>query len=179
MPLSRSACPVVPSVVLPAALPASPAVAVPIVVLDSNVWIDILVFDDPHTRPIHAALEQGRLHAVVDAPCLYELTRVLDYPQFSRFAVDREAALARVARLSRGRESLPTAVSHVTLPKCTDRDDQKFLELAAGVCANWLVTKDKALLKLAKRFFRDHNCRIERPPGFVSATLTAPARATD
>ena len=37
------------------ALPASPNALS--VVLDSNVWIDILVFDDPHTRPILAALE--------------------------------------------------------------------------------------------------------------------------
>ena len=42
----------------------------PRVVLDSNVWIDILVFDDPHTRPIRAALESGALHAVIDARCL-------------------------------------------------------------------------------------------------------------
>ncbi len=94
------------------------------IVLDSNVWIDILVFDDPATRPILAALE-----ALIDKRCLGELTRVLDYPQFARFAIDKTAALATVARLS-------TFVTPDTpeparpLPKCKDRDDQKFLELA-------------------------------------------------
>uniref|UniRef100_UPI00196305AE PIN domain-containing protein n=2 Tax=Burkholderia TaxID=32008 RepID=UPI00196305AE len=43
------------------------------VVLDSNVWIDILVFDDPATRPIRAALERGTLAAVIDGRCLTEL----------------------------------------------------------------------------------------------------------
>ena len=68
------------------------------VVLDSNVWIDILVFDDPATRPIHAALEARTLEALIDERCLRELTRVLDYPQFVRMEVDKTAALATVAR---------------------------------------------------------------------------------
>jgi predicted nucleic acid-binding protein len=37
------------------------------------------------------------------------------------------------------------------LPRCKDRDDQKFLELAARCGANILVSKDKALLKLRGR----------------------------
>jgi len=51
-------------------MPASPAARALRVVLDSNVWIDILVFDDPHTRPIRAALESGTLEAFIDARCL-------------------------------------------------------------------------------------------------------------
>ena len=38
---------------------------------------------------------------------------------------------------------------------CSDRDDQKFLDLAYTARADWLVTKDKALLKLARRARRD------------------------
>src|SRR5258707_8902783 len=70
------------------------------VVLDSNVWIDILVFDDPHTRPIRAALDSGALRALIDARCLAELAYVLDYPQFTRRAIDKAAALAALARLA-------------------------------------------------------------------------------
>jgi predicted nucleic acid-binding protein len=36
------------------------------------------------------------------------------------------------------------------LPRCKDRDDQKFLELAARCDANMLVSKDKALLTAAR-----------------------------
>ena len=36
------------------------------------------------------------------------------------------------------------------LPRCKDRDDQKFLELARDAGADWLVTADKALLRLAR-----------------------------
>jgi len=75
-------------------------------VLDSNVWIDILVFDDPITRPIRAALEAGTLEALIDSRCLKELTYVLDYPQFVRFAVNKSEALAtRCARTAARRRT--------------------------------------------------------------------------
>jgi putative PIN family toxin of toxin-antitoxin system len=157
----------------------------PRVVLDSNVWIDILVFDDPHTRPIAAALAQGRLDAVIDARCLAELTRVLDYPQFARFAVDKEAALAQVARwttmIAPAEDPADGEAPPRLLPKCRDRDDQKFLELAQRAGAAWLVTKDRELLRMAKRIARDFGFSIGLPdaftasfPALITISLTAP-----
>jgi putative PIN family toxin of toxin-antitoxin system len=139
------------------------------VVLDSNVWIDILVFDDPHTRPIAAALESGALAALIDARCLAELTYVLDYPQFVHRKVDKAAALAVVARLAQLVEPAPPAEDARPLPKCKDRDDQKFLELAYAAQADWLVSKDRAVLKLAKRIARDFGFQIAQPEPFVAA----------
>jgi uncharacterized protein len=137
------------------------------VVLDSNVWIDILVFDDPHTRPILAALERGTLRALIDARCLGELTYVLDYPQFAKRDIDKTAALATVARLATLVEPPAPAEDARPLPKCKDRDDQKFLELAHAMQADWLVSKDRAVLKLAKRIARDFGFRIAQPAPFV------------
>jgi predicted nucleic acid-binding protein len=37
------------------------------------------------------------------------------------------------------------------LPRCRDADDQKFLELAAALPAEALVSKDRALLDLRRR----------------------------
>jgi predicted nucleic acid-binding protein len=37
------------------------------------------------------------------------------------------------------------------LPRCEDADDQKFIELAWHARASHLLTRDKALLKLARR----------------------------
>jgi len=37
------------------------------------------------------------------------------------------------------------------LPRCKDSDDQKFLELAARAGAQYLISKDQALLELAPR----------------------------
>ena len=47
-----------------------------------------------------------------------------------------------------------------SLPKCRDADDQKFLEAALAAQADFLVTKDEALLVLAKR---DLPFRIVKP----------------
>jgi uncharacterized protein len=142
------------------------------VILDSNVWIDILVFDDPHTRPIRVALESGALAALIDARCLAELTYVLDYPQFVHRNVDKAAALAVVARLAQLVEPAAPAKDARPLPQCKDRDDQKFLELAHAAQADWLVSKDRAVLKLAKRIARDFGFQIARPAPFVSACVS-------
>jgi len=144
---------------------------VPRAVLDSNVWIDILVFDDAATRPILAALERGALHVVIDSRCLAELEHVLDYPQFVARAIDKAATLASVARLSSLAQPQSPPASGKPLPQCKDRDDQKFLELAHAVKADWLVSKDRALLKLNKRTARDFGFRIAQPAPFASACL--------
>jgi predicted nucleic acid-binding protein len=43
----------------------------------------------------------------------------------------------------------------VTLPRCRDRDDQKFLELAYQASATALLTRDEELLRLARRTKRN------------------------
>ncbi|TKC80073.1 putative toxin-antitoxin system toxin component, PIN family [Trinickia terrae] len=141
----------------------------PRVVLDSNVWIDILVFDDPDTRPIRTALEASALHALIDARCHAELARVLDYPQFIARNVDKAAALAAVERLAEFVVPDSPAENARPLPQCKDRDDQKFLELAYAARADWLVSKDRAVLKLARRIARDFGFRIAQPAPFVAA----------
>lgn len=154
--------------VQPSAQPPAPPV-----VLDSNVWIDILVFDDPHTRPILAALERGTLCALIDARCLGELTRVLDYPQFVQRGIDKSVALARLAQLAQQIVPPAVAADAKPLPQCKDRDDQKFIELAYASGAAWLVSKDRAVLKLAKRVARDFGFRIAEPGAFVAACALA------
>lgn len=138
------------------------------VVLDSNVWLDILVFDDPHTRPIRAALERGALEALIDARCHAELAHVLDYPQFQGRGIDKAVALAALATLVRQVEPPALPADARALPQCRDRDDQKFLELARASGAAWLVSKDRAVLKLAKRIARDFGFRIGTPDAFVA-----------
>lgn len=146
--------------------------SVPRVVLDSNVWIDILVFDDIVSRPIRAALECGAIIGLTDSRCFDELTRVLDYPQFrapfARFGLERDALLARTRELAQFVAPVESARA-AKLPRCSDIDDQKFLELALAGTADWLVSKDRALLKLARRTARDFGFQIGTPGLFVEA----------
>jgi predicted nucleic acid-binding protein len=39
--------------------------------------------------------------------------------------------------------------------RCTDADDQKFIDLACAAPARWLVSRDRAVLKLRRRAATD------------------------
>jgi predicted nucleic acid-binding protein len=65
----------------------------------------------------------------------------------------------------------------IRLPVCTDRDDQKFLELARDANAGILITKDKALLKLARKTAKEGLFRIMLPEAWIKARAGAAAEA--
>jgi putative PIN family toxin of toxin-antitoxin system len=136
----------------------------PRVVLDTNVLLDFWVFDDAAARPLRAALEVGRVNALRSGDTVDEFTQVLLRERFEL------AAEARFAIL-RDWDRRATAVERVFAAPfaCTDRADQKFLDLAFTARADWLVTKDKALLKLARRARREGLAIL--PPAAAAAAL--------
>lgn len=118
-------------------------------VLDTNVVLDLLLFADPSVRPIAAACSAGRARCLADAATLDEWQRVVSYRDFGLAPAQARALVARYRE-----QTLlvgPPADPLPLLPRCRDRDDQKFLELAARAGADLLVTKDKALLRLKDR----------------------------
>ncbi len=138
-------------------------------VLDTNVWLDLLVFHDPSIAPIREAVASGRAEILIDVPCFAELEEVLARP--FRRSFDPAAALAEargLAQFFEAKQALPT------LPTCRDPDDQKFLEAAAAAGAGFLITKDAELLELARR---KPSFRIVTPQEFAS--LAPVKRAAD
>lgn len=120
----------------------------PLLVLDTNVVLDLLHFDDAAARPLRRALESGRVRCVATDDTFAELRRVLAYPEFALDAAWQAVLSARYEALS----AWVDGVAGVSgLPCCSDADDQKFLELAAVSRAQGLVSKDRALLKLRRR----------------------------
>jgi len=120
-------------------------------VLDTNVWLDWLVFDDPEVAPLRVAVAQGRARVFIDAPCEAELARVLAYP-LGRVSLDAAAQAACLAECRRATGAGDGAAPlDCALPRCRDPEDQKFLELARACRADLLLTKDRALLELARR----------------------------
>ena len=117
------------------------------IVLDTNVVLDLFHWGNVDAVPIMAALEAGRIECLVDERTLDELRRVLTYPQLK---LTPEMIAERYARYSALVTTIPDGEAP-PLPRCKDRDDQKFLELSARSGADWLVSKDKALLKLRGR----------------------------
>ncbi len=122
-------------------------------VLDTQIWLDWLVFHDPGVRALREAVEQGRAEVWMDAACDAELERVLAY-DLGRHTLAPEAqaaALAKARGLARRIETTLNAEQKKSLPRCRDADDQIFLEAALAARADVLVTKDRELLKLARR----------------------------
>ena len=131
-------------------------------VLDTQIWLDWLVFDDPGVRPLRAAVEEGRAEIWMDAACEAELGRVLAY-DLGRHTLTLEAqaeALAKARGIARRIETALTDTQKKSLPRCRDADDQIFLEAALAAGAAALITKDGALLELGRRKSRPMPFRI-------------------
>ena len=142
-------------------------------VLDTNIWLDWLVFADTGIAHIRQLQEAGHVELLIDAACEAELVRVLAYP-FSKGPLDaaqQAAALATCRRLTTRVEMDLPPPERARLPRCPDPDDQKFLELAFAAHADILVTKDRALLDLSRRkkkqVGRTVNFRILTPDEFA------------
>ncbi len=128
----------------------TPQRAAATLVLDTNVVLDLLVFDDVAARPLRAALEAGALEWLATPAMRDELARVLGYPQiaprlafYGLAAADVLAAFDRHARL--------VAAAPRAAATCRDPDDQGFIDLAVAHRATWLLSKDRAVLSMRKR----------------------------
>ena len=112
--------------------------------------VSLYVFADSRFAPLRARIESGEWQAVTDDACIGEFRRVLGYPMFA-LTEERQQEALLAYRACVGQFAAPLADVIGSLPRCKDRDDQKFLELARDGKADWLVTADKALLRLARR----------------------------
>jgi len=140
---------------------------IPLLVLDTNVVLDWLVFVDARIQPVVDALESGRLRWVACPAMRQELVHMLGHASLARWSPDRPASLAHFDRLAELRPA-PAANTHVGL-RCSDADDQVFVDLALAEGARWLLTHDRALLRLARRA-TPRGLRILRPADWTLQT---------
>ena len=121
--------------------------AAPGLVLDTNTVLDWLLFRDPGMTALGAAIVSGRLSWQVCPRMRDEFERTLGYPTLAKWLPDSQRLLSQFDQAALLRPAPPT------LPdlRCTDPDDQVFIDLAVAQGARWLITHDRALLKLARR----------------------------
>lgn len=124
--------------------------SISLIVIDTNIVLDLLVFDDPSWAALQSALDAGALRWIATPSMRIELERVLGYPLIARRllrdARGPDAVLARFDALSHTVEEVLPRASFV----CKDPDDQIFIDLAVAHRAR-LLSKDKLVLALRKR----------------------------
>jgi putative PIN family toxin of toxin-antitoxin system len=134
------------------------------IVLDTNVCLDLFVFKDPRWAGLLAAIESGAVEAITRADCRDEYLIVLHY---KHLPLDDDSRPLSAARFDQLIKVVAPPESGIRLPVCSDRDDQKFLELARDAQADILITKDKALLKLARRLAKAGMFRVIVPEAWT------------
>ena len=121
-------------------------------VIDTNIVLDLWLFEDPATIPLRAALQSGAISHLATASMRDELERVLTYPHLAKRMARSNIQAQDI--LSRFDEYLLAAEPAVKAAcTCKDPDDQKFIDLAV-VHAVPLLSKDKAILCMKKRLFQ-------------------------
>ena len=119
------------------------------IVLDTNIVLDLFVFEDPATKPLRSALQENKLRWIATADMRNELERVLAYPQIIKSMAHHQRnateVLAHFDALVEVQQVAPKASM-----TCKDPDDQKFIDLAVTHRAI-LLSKDKAVLCMQKR----------------------------
>lgn len=138
------------------------------IVLDTNVCLDLFLFRDPRWQPLMDALQQGKVLAITRADCKMEWSIVLTYPKLGLDETSRQRINAEFETIIRQVE-MPATETTISLPICRDPDDQKFIELAHHAQASCLISKDKALLKLARKTVRLGLFQILSPEAWVAA----------
>ena len=117
------------------------------IILDTNVCLDLFVFQDIRSHELKQMLKNRVVHAVTREDCHYEWLRILAAPPLPLNDICRKRCMAEYDAVISCQHFEKR--NYVALPVCKDKDDQKFLELAHDAHARFLITKDKALLKLS------------------------------
>jgi uncharacterized protein len=167
------------------------------VLLDTNVCLDLWLFEQASVAPLRAAIEDQRFHLVGSTATRDELAHVL-----ARRAARQGPAACRWLALTtqqkvlqswcdahgmgmgmavgnqahdvaepRGAPRLTPPTLSLATPQCSDPDDQKFIDLAIQQRVSALLTRDKAVLKLTRRM-KAHGVAIDTPERWWATAMT-------
>ena len=118
------------------------------VVFDTNVLLDLFVFNDFRALHLKQALLEHKIDALASLKTLEEFADVISRALFSLETVEQEKILAQWKSLSRVLDDQ----SLLSSPwRCQDPDDQIFLDLAFTEKPCTLISKDNEVLKFAAR----------------------------
>lgn len=119
-----------------------------IIILDTNILLDIFVFNDVRSRDLKQAVLERSIQAVASQKTLEEFADVISRPLFkldSQIQANILEHWQSLATLQNDAELLPAPW------KCQDADDQIFLDLVYQLRPAILISKDNAILQLASQ----------------------------
>jgi predicted nucleic acid-binding protein len=122
----------------------------PRVVLDTNAVLDWLYFRDPRCAALAEAVTSGRVRWIASAAMRNEVEHVLARGNLGAKWPDGAASVHEGWRRWATTVEADPPASPAAL-RCSDVDDQKFIDLAVGVRAIALLSADRAVLRLARR----------------------------
>jgi len=114
------------------------------VVFDTNTVVSALLFEHGRLSWLRDHWRSGEVTALVSRSTIDELIRVLAYPKFDLNKTEIEALLADYVPFT----SVVTVPPQLQSPKCSDINDQMFVNLAIQGQAGILVTGDRILLAM-------------------------------
>jgi putative PIN family toxin of toxin-antitoxin system len=118
------------------------------VIFDTNVLLDIFVFNDFRAIHLKAALVDKQVKALATPKTIEEFADVISRPLFSLEKSAQEYILSEWRNLT----TIMEDETLINAPwQCQDPDDQVFLDLAFTSKPCLLLSKDNELLKISKK----------------------------
>ena len=140
----------------------------PRLVLDTNVILDLLVFQDPAAEVVRMALDAKLVDAVRSEASMLELIDVIQRPRFKLSKEQQQAILKSWESSSRLLENTTIKLAPFT---CRDQDDQVFLDMAYSIRPALLLSKDLRVLEL-RAIAKHHGVEISNQYDCLQALLS-------
>lgn len=138
----------------------------PRIVIDTQVVMDWLVFREPSIAPLIEAVHVGEVAWAGTVEMKAELLHVLG----RGIAADRKPDLAAIDdAFVRWCQLVAPAPPKDLRLICRDPDDQMFIDLAVSTGARWLISRDRAVLALARRAHKLCGLLIQKPEVWIKA----------
>ncbi len=119
-----------------------------VVVFNTNVLLDLFVFNDFRALHLKQALIEGKLDALATTATLEEFADVIARPLFSLDQAQQEQIFLQWQGLARALDDKDLMKSPWA---CQDSDDQVFLDLAFTAKPCTLISKDNEVLRFANK----------------------------
>jgi hypothetical protein len=143
-----------------------------LVIIDSQSLFDWMVFRNPVCSGWDSVLAGQDWKWIFTSEMKGEFDFVAAKGFGDRWPVD-EPAVASTWSLRGHQVETPAPMAAAARLHCTDADDQKFIDLAVATRAHTLVTRDKALLRLARKALERHGVRVCRPEAWTAGIVAA------